>query len=877
MATQTIRQNGQLVETELDSTQLAKLQGQPVAPASPSAAAANGATPDQSKMAGTANQLKGQQTVLQDNTKPADTLTAAKRTDAPRQQATGAEQSAEVKAAKLHTLGSLSTRVESMIEKEFQLKNAATAAVDQTQLGTVKPEAQVELKAALDEVMKNPTDPEALARATQAWVDNGLGTVQDFNPQSFVSKAQDSLGQAAGAQIRDTVTLENLELSPEEQEGLTSVFGDTWKGLTVPQLQAKLEELRQAEYSRVEGLKAELATATPGTPQYELLLRELQDLGQVGVTGTEKGVQDLQAQVAAADTITIDGTDYTVENLLKDKTINEIVVRMLNDPEYAARLKKGPYAEFVNWVEQNKASLEGLAKTLGDTQGQVRTAHEATQELAKVGDITLDDDVMKALFPDWGKVTGAVPDASKVAVLNRLKGLYAEDPKAAKEFATALQTTAEQDPALMRKVAGLSEADLQAAFGFAQAFDDDQTGLLQELTGLDRAPFVVDEADQQKIVKAKAVTDAIVASGLSADVYQSDAFKNLAKSGEIGVEQVQKLARYPERWDAYVQYEKNFKAIEVAREDGNIDGLLDIMFGRDVDVAALNQEYALLQRYAAVDPTFARQLQSYQSTLDLNRDNVIDYKDAGNVADQLLKATNTSWPPSTGKMGFSALLDSPPRVEPGSVSTPTLAAGLGQMGVGTGGVAQRLEQSSSLFDQISAAMSDGRISTEEIDAIGQDPSGKGLDILFSAPGAQKALGGVTREQYETALRGRKEVEAARQGERDAAALAANYFGKPEAVDEILSRFGNDSYVFSTEDEEWVRRALTELDQKIRTTPGKYGNGASFMRAKLQSIIDANERNKVLTANKQTAAAKKAAEDKAKADADRRKKYGAKAY
>jgi len=146
-----IFKNGKLVEvTEEEARSLANLaedQGLPGTPISPKAAAGLGATEDQIKMAGT----KSQKTeALRLDVAPEETLTQERRLQKSRQELTTQEQLAEQKAEKLRRLGSLESRVDTLISEQFS-QQAEGAARLTAQIEELPEEQQQEFNLALED------------------------------------------------------------------------------------------------------------------------------------------------------------------------------------------------------------------------------------------------------------------------------------------------------------------------------------------------------------------------------------------------------------------------------------------------------------------------------------------------------------------------------------------------------------------------------------------------------------------------------------------------------------------------------------------------------------------------------------------------------
>ena len=858
MPTQVIRQNGQLLETQLDTQQLSKLQGQPVGPATPAGAQDLGANPDQAKMVGTPAQQGAQQPVLEDQTKPQQTLQQAQRTQAPRAQATDAEEKAQGKAAQLQQLGSLQTRVQDLITAELKSKeqggslNTAQAELATAELQAQPEEKRVALETALQKVLASPKDPAVLAEATQAWVDAGLGTVKDFTPEKFVAVAKDTLGKSAATNVRDTVQVGNLPLAEQEAASLTEVFGDRWKSFTVPELQKEIESLRQAEFNRVQALRAELASAQPGSAQQKMLQQELTDLGQVGATGVETQVKQLKQQIDKADLVKVGDTSYRVGDLLADKKISQIVSDMLGDEELKEKVRK-TNPDFVAWVEKNQQALAELAADVKKSQGVVRDVWDQKQALKTIGGGELSDKIMRELVPDWDKVTATVPNIDNVGFIARLRDLK-EDPKMQQEMLDDLNEAA-NDPALLRKLKGLGAADFQAAWSAGNALADP---LVAELTGLG-GPFVVDDREQGLVAKMKNIADTIKQTGLPEGVYVDPSFKQLIKSGDIGADQIKMLASRPDPMGFYTSYKSyvgKHAAVQQAMQSADIDKVLDITFGRDIDVKALNDEYALLRKYAAVDPAMAQRLNEIKR-LDANNSGSIDPNDAALLGKGLL--TQLSGGYGENQQSLGGLLKSV------SVGGGDPFRNLGGPMAGSKlddrTTAQTIQQSGSLFDKLSKALGDGKITEAEIGDIAKEQGG--LDKLFGGHFA-KQLSGQTRQTYQQTLTRREGEKGYAEGTKAAMDLSKRYFGDT-AVSSIGNRFSDPFYVFPPQDEQWVRQALQELDSVQNRQQHERGKTAVHeLKVKLSTILDDNERNKKNVADRRRKEEEKlAAEAKAK--------------
>lgn len=648
MATVLKRQGGQLVETDANTQELAQLQGVPLAPTTPVGVANLGGNEDQAKMAGTPAQkntvLQQATTVATDQPKPEPTLQQAERQSAPRQEANNAESQAATKAAQLQSLGSLNTRVEALIANELKLQQQATLQVDDTVINSatsgMSQGQKDQAKQLVERMLAAPNDAQVLADAAQFWKENNLGDLDSFSPTAFQKTVDQALGSQAATQVRDDVRLQDLTLEDNELALLQEVFGDSWQQYSVPELAQKIEDLRQQEFARIESLRTEYAAAT-GT-QREMLRRELADLSQVGMTGTEASVQSLQKQVSNADTVAIGGETYKVEELLKDEQISDLVARMVRDEKLLAKVAE-TNPEFAQWVTDNKESLGQLANELVGTKQVVVDVQKQKQNLRMLPNgSALSDRIMKAIVPDWDKITATVPTIES--------GLYSAltdpsiDNKTRQAMTTALEAAA-MDPDMLAKLTKMSPDEFKRAYSLAAAIDNDETGgLLAKISGIGaNSLFITDPEQQLQIARAKQFTDAFAAAranarpGFEAVIQDQDLLARYIRDGRLTTEHISLLANNPDRWTQYKNYNDKYLKLTDAKARGDVDAIFDVMFGRDVDLNVINQQYETAKRIAKIDPSSdaAKMLKQYEQW-DTNKDGKFDDKDVAQLGDLIL-------------------------------------------------------------------------------------------------------------------------------------------------------------------------------------------------------------------------------------------------
>jgi len=610
MAITPARINGQLVETSQEELQtLAKDQGLPAPPTTPVQAAAIGANPDQVKMVGSGQQ---KQAAINIGLKPDTTLARAKRVEAPREELTAAE---ATEAQRQQTLAKL-TKVDSSLQTLIEQQMAAMAApVQQTptwnqgQFDTVAANVnQDELKTKLTRyhqllqsaVAGDPAVSQELAEI-QADLQN---TYNITNPQDYFDLSKDTVA-AAGAQQMvnpDQVTLGSLNIAdmgytPEE---LSSTLGADWANLTVPQLQQRVEEIRQAEFTRIDGLKASLATMPAGSAQREAIVRELRDLAQVGIYGVEEKAKEISKQIDEARTVKIGDSEYKIDEILRDDDFSQLISRYLN-PDESDEFKKELEAQipaFTKWIQENADGLDAMRKQMelsGIAFGEIQEGQQKLSEEAG-----LSPDVMKVLVPGYGEATAEVTNLDD-------NGIY-QAAISDEHLANKLNGNADVVPSLK----DLSADEIKAASEAGDAITEDSD--LAAILGIDATAFVMDPALITKITETKGLL-AKVRTNVTAEGYLNDpVFKKLISDGELNIDNIDDFISRPEVFDQYKDYTDKMRQIEDIEDGGDIQDAINFMMGVDptdvtadqVTLESLNKTYKDLKLAYQTDPESER-------------------------------------------------------------------------------------------------------------------------------------------------------------------------------------------------------------------------------------------------------------------------------
>lgn len=626
-----VRLNGQLVETSDEELRsLAQAKGLPAPPTTPGGAAAVGANPDVAKMAGTGQQKQAAVSVPLAGTQ---TLQGTQRLDQPRTQATGAETAQAAKAAQLKSLEGLDTRVQALVGQQLaavQTQATATARFNQAQMDTLAPtvdkagvEGLLTTYHQLNTQLTNPAlTPEARA-ALQSQAFSAMSTLKNThgiaNPDDYLDRSTGQVGTAAAGALTDSVTMGSLDVAQlgVVPADMTSLLGPGWESLSVPEFSRKIEGVRQAEFQRINGLRAQLSSLAPGSAQREAVLRELGDAAQVGVTGVEQNVKQLAEKLNVADQVTFGGRTMPVADLLKDAKISQLVSDYLNesgDPAFKAKVKAENPA-FAAWIEGNAASLSALSTEMGKTEAGLSDMQKAQKELATVGEgVSLNDEVMKALVPGWGETVSETTDLSDNALYTALTATTTSE---ADRNSIALKLNAE--PKLAAALANLSPEAVVKAHQDAEAVASDEA--LKDLVGAEfgASGFLTDPAAQARLAKYAPLVKRLRGAGDEFQTMLEDpSFRDLLESDELNSKNIKAFIKNPNSAKEYFEYRDMVKEFAGIEQSGNINKALKFMFGDDgVSEKTLGSIFKEAKGRMALDPTDKQAATKYNALFNI--------------------------------------------------------------------------------------------------------------------------------------------------------------------------------------------------------------------------------------------------------------------
>jgi hypothetical protein len=522
-------------------------------PVTPQAVAAAGGTEQQAAMAGTPAQKAP---VLDKAVKPQDSLaTQQRQTPAPAAPDQAAKTATE-KVDRLQQLGSLGSRVQSLIEQRVtaQTQQTATQTVNEDALKTQfanDPTKLAAARAALQTYLTGGKTEDQLAQVAGAV---GADRLAGGGLASYFTDGTAAVGAAAASNAAAAPTLGQLDLAgagidPAQLAQDLGVTPEALAAMSPTDLQSAVKAVEDRELSSVDALKAEAASASPN--RRAQILADLQRLDATGQAAAEVAAKGLQDQIAQAGQVTFNGKSFAVEDLLKSDEISTTIKNAAASEQSLAELRKTEPA-LAQWITDNKSAIAAVAGEMGVAAEQFGKTQESAQALRDSY-----GDALKTLLPD------GVPSNITSAQLGQLQQQLANDPLAKAVLASAgvrsvvesnpdlaatlrtspvmlelagsddkFLTALRAEPAAAAKLAGKSADEIRQLMTAADSLKGNQGDLLATIAGVTvpSSAFATDmnPAQLANVAKLKAEYDKMPGS-----VTTDPNFAALVKSGVI--------------------------------------------------------------------------------------------------------------------------------------------------------------------------------------------------------------------------------------------------------------------------------------------------------------------------------------------------------
>lgn len=216
-----------------------------------------------------------------------------------------------------------------------------------------------------------------------------------------------TIGKVLVHHAKDPATMKAL-LGFSSIEELSDALGmdvEDVAGLTMDSLKGRLREIG-ADFDTIGELKDKLTSTSTGEFERQAALQKLREIGLVGTLTSVEKLNDIDAQIEDGDTVTFDGEEISVEEILSDDWLMSTVTDALDDPLAMDRLEQlSP--EFAKWVEDNRAGLEAKQMDLGLARSEVVETNKEISKLDQIEgtDLLIPKGIMEKLIPGWGSTT----------------------------------------------------------------------------------------------------------------------------------------------------------------------------------------------------------------------------------------------------------------------------------------------------------------------------------------------------------------------------------------------------------------------------------------------------------------------------------------
>ncbi len=455
----------------------------PGAAVSPGAAAGLGATADQAKMAGSAAQVEK---ATRESVRPSRQLGAVPERMVQSEEEAKTAQRAE----ELGKLEGLGTRISGLVrgyiaQEANKVKPAAAVTFETNKLKNDYPSlTDTQIKKVESAITGGAPDVELFQifgiSPTDAQAAEKLNTA--------LSKYKQTEGAAVIANITASlgpdITLGQLKPEDFEALGLTGGLGDLasllgmkdadLSSMTVDELQSKINTLMTQDFDKVDSLNRIANDAFYPANVRADAQRQLRDLSSVGVQATEADMQKLNDEIQSADIIMVGNEEMTVQELLSDEGLTEVITAYLDDKigEYQ-KLISGQFPELEAFIKKNKNALTDAAKTLDTSVKSLANVQKENAKLASYGPVDLTDFNKVVYGPGYDPAkpinTAYTPTPAYNILTDSTNGLTDEQRT---DYAAFLKEMAKANPDLAKQYANLDLAGVSAKIPAGMSWSD---------------------------------------------------------------------------------------------------------------------------------------------------------------------------------------------------------------------------------------------------------------------------------------------------------------------------------------------------------------------------------------------------------------------
>jgi len=248
------------------------------------------------------------------------------------------------------------------------------------------------------------------------------------------------------------------------------------RGMQLGELRSAIDSWKQSEFKDVGKLRKTLQDPMASKAQRQLALQELRRQGQIGVTGAEAKVNDLEKQMQDGDVVRIGNEEFTVDELFSDPAKLLQMQAWMDNPELIPLNADGSKPAFRQWLEANQAAIETKIAELTGV-GAAGLSGAVARVKANADKLKLDEsaatqlpkETLKTFFPEFAdvgldtQIPNEITDARTISAEQKLQTDIA---KLNERFPTP--RSKEQEESYQTQLAALKKTrddTLEAMFG----------------------------------------------------------------------------------------------------------------------------------------------------------------------------------------------------------------------------------------------------------------------------------------------------------------------------------------------------------------------------------------------------------------------------
>jgi hypothetical protein len=735
MTTAQKRRGGGIFEEATLEKKVEEAEGQ-VTPSQPGLDAI-GATPKQSEQA-----LKAKQPIIQEAVAKEETLAGAQRLRDPAAEQAEVSQLRMQMLENLKTMGSMGARVQNKIASKWlsQVQQTSVAAtINQEMLeGLVSPDQEAEatrnMKIFVDHIAE--AQKYDTAEGKKKWLDRAQKALADLENMGVSREQVMATAGMEDSQIQKTIGDLDLDASQltmgvlaEGEEGLPSSEdmaaalgvnpGDV-ENMTLEEFTQAIEDTRQAEFSRMSSMRANLASIPVGSAHYAEAVAEMRALGMVGEAGIEADMSELQNMIEESQTVYVGDQALTVEDMLSDENLSQVIGEYLNpetSEERKQELREAYGEDFVGWVE---GQSEALGQLVAEAELQVAEFGDVQTQWKNLGTVAggqqFDTDQLAALGisydPDTAVTAQITANTKKqlektgsYQVMNMSMSDFSEDMqtkmaslniKESDWAGTLSNLMTKMTPANLKTIKDWTPDQIMESYLAAREVSDGspESLAIKKLVGVD-IPDFPDTGVSQSIKEMSAAVNSLP-DGYR-DMMNDPTWQDFVRKHP---EHIPKLSQNPERFDRLREWKSKNEQLETMSPETVLSELL----GESFD--SLQTKIDDLKRQSKYDEGADRTLKALLNNWDLDGDGDVDREDAEAVKSKMIEGRS-----HITAAGILKGSEDVSRFDKKAYKLPTSATDLNQ--------------------DFETAMSDGKLTANELNLVSTPEEKRAMIDLFA--------------------------------------------------------------------------------------------------------------------------------------------------